>query len=133
VHRHLFQDVYAWAGKLRRVRIAKRDSMFCYPENIASELRRLFDQLRKDNYLRNLGLNDFVAKAAHFLATLNAIHAFRDGNGRAQLAFFAMLADYAGQPLYRDALEPGEFLAAMIKSFKGDERALRAAIRRMTI
>jgi cell filamentation protein len=49
IHHHLFQDVYAWAGKLRRIRIAKGDTMFCYPENIQSELRRLFGKLRKDN------------------------------------------------------------------------------------
>lgn len=34
IHRHLFQDVFAWAGRLRTVRIAKGDSMFCYPEHI---------------------------------------------------------------------------------------------------
>jgi len=37
IHRHLFQDVFAWAGKLRTVRIAKGDSMFCYPEHIDAE------------------------------------------------------------------------------------------------
>ena len=31
IHRHLFQDVYRWAGRYRTVRIAKGDSMFCYP------------------------------------------------------------------------------------------------------
>ncbi len=31
-----------------------------------------------------------------FLAELNAIHAFREGNGRSQLTFFALLADHAG-------------------------------------
>jgi cell filamentation protein len=31
VHRHLFQDVYAWAGKSRTIRIAKGASSFCYP------------------------------------------------------------------------------------------------------
>ena len=32
IHRHLFQDVYAWAGQYRTVRIAKDGSAFCYPE-----------------------------------------------------------------------------------------------------
>lgn len=131
VHRHLFQDVYAWAGNFRRVRIAKGGTMFCYPENIASELRRLFGQLRADNYLRSLPPEAFAAKAARFLATLNAIHAFRDGNGRAQLAFFAMLAAHADQPLYTDALQPDEFLGAMIASFAGDEEPLKSAILQM--
>ena len=38
IHRHLFQDVFAWAGRLRSVRIAKGGSMFCYPEHIDGEM-----------------------------------------------------------------------------------------------
>src|ERR1019366_6481621 len=30
IHRHLFQDVYSWAGTFRTVRISKDGSMFCY-------------------------------------------------------------------------------------------------------
>jgi fido (protein-threonine AMPylation protein) len=40
IHRHLFQDVFDWAGKIRTVRIAKGASMFCYPEHIDAEMRR---------------------------------------------------------------------------------------------
>jgi hypothetical protein len=39
IHHHLFRDVYAWAGKLRTVRLGKDDSAFCYPENIARARR----------------------------------------------------------------------------------------------
>jgi cell filamentation protein len=41
IHRHLFQDVYAWAGSLRTVRISKGGSAFCYPENLDRELAQL--------------------------------------------------------------------------------------------
>lgn len=133
IHHHLFQDVYVWAGKLRRIRIAKGDTMFCYPENIQPELRRLFGKLRKGDYLRCLSERDFIAKAATVVATLNAIHAFRDGNGRTQLAFLAMLAAEAGHPLYTDELNPSEVLQAMIASFNGDELPLRRQLKRMTI
>src|SRR5260370_34625880 len=40
IHRHLFQDVYAWAGRVRTVRISKGTSTFCYPEHIDREMRR---------------------------------------------------------------------------------------------
>jgi cell filamentation protein len=33
IHHHLFQDIYAWTGRFRTVRIAKDGSAFCYPEN----------------------------------------------------------------------------------------------------
>jgi fido (protein-threonine AMPylation protein) len=38
IHRHFFQDVYAWAGQRRTVRISKGGSAFCYPENIDREI-----------------------------------------------------------------------------------------------
>ena len=45
IHRHLFQDVFSWAGKLRSIRIAKGGNMFCYPEQIDREMRQLFAEL----------------------------------------------------------------------------------------
>ena len=47
IHRHLFQDVYDWAGEVRNVRISKDGNMFCYPENIAGEANKLFSQLER--------------------------------------------------------------------------------------
>lgn len=48
IHRHLFQDVYSWAGKFRTVRISKGGNAFCYPEYIEPEMRKLFAALRDD-------------------------------------------------------------------------------------
>jgi len=131
VHRHLFQDVYAWAGRTRTVRIAKNESMFCYPEHIDMQARDLFSWLADHDRLRNLSAEDFAAQGAHFLSELNAIHMFREGNGRAQMAFFAMLADRAGHRLDFDRLDPEPFLAAMIAAFKGREDDLAVQIRNM--
>src|ERR1700730_6977424 len=124
VHHHLFQDVYEWAGQPRTVRISKSGNPFCFPENIEGQAYQLFDDLRMSDYLRNLDPKTFSANAAHFLAELNAIHAFREGNGRSQLTFFALLADFAGHQLNIDKLNPDEMLAAMIASFDGAESLL---------
>ena len=131
VHHHLFQDVYDWAGQVRTVRISKGGNPFCFPENIEDQAAKLFDDLRAADYLRSLDAQVFSAKAAHFLAELNAIHAFREGNGRSQLTFFALLADHAGHPLRLDKLEAEEMLEAMIASFGGDERKLAAVIEKL--
>jgi cell filamentation protein len=128
IHHHLFQDVYEWAGKARTVRISKGNSMFCYPENIESEAQKLFAQLERDNFLKGLSLEDFARKSAHFLSELNAIHAFREGNGRAQLSFFLLLADRASYPIDLNEFDPAAFLDAMIASFEGDEGPLARAI-----
>ena len=128
VHRHLFQDVYEWAGTPRTVRISKQGNPFCFPEHIHAQASKLFADLKDGNYLENLPANEFAKRAAHFLAELNAIHAFREGNGRAQLTFFALLADRAGQTLDLEKLDPDAMLKAMIASFDGDESRLKAVI-----
>lgn len=129
VHRHLFGDVYPWAGKWRTVRIGKERSVFCYPENIPASLRALFSDLRRLGYLRGRDEHGFAVGLAHFLAELNAIHAFREGNGRTQLAFARLIAEAAGRSLDFERLDPGAFLAAMIASFRGDETPLALQIR----
>ncbi len=124
VHHHLFQDVYAWAGKFRRMKIARDGSMFCYPENIAGEMHALFAELREEGSLRGLARHEFASRAAHSLTTLNAIHPFRDGNGRAQLMFMALLAAQAGHTLDLTALDPPAFLNA---TFPGSSNSLRCS------
>ena len=38
----------------------------------------------------------FVGRQAHYLGEVNALHPFREGNGRAQRVFFGQLARDAG-------------------------------------
>jgi cell filamentation protein len=129
IHHHLFQDVYEWAGQPRTVGISKGGNPFCFPENIRIQATNLFGELRQSDHLRNLDPQKFSEKAAHFLAELNAIHAFREGNGRSQLTFFALLADNAGHPLDFNQLDPDKMLEAMIASFDGDEQKLAKVVR----
>jgi cell filamentation protein len=132
VHRHIFRDVYTWAGEYReKVRITKGDSTFCYPEHISRQMAKLFEGLRRDNNLEGLSAQEFARGAATFLATLNAVHAYRDGNGRSQLAFIGLLANAAGHLLHLDRIVPEDFLAAMIRSFQGSEELLVAQMVRL--
>jgi cell filamentation protein len=129
IHRHLFQDVFEWAGSWRTLRIAKGGSMFCYPEHIDAEMRKLFGRLTADRFLNGLPAATFAAQAAHVLAELNAIHPFREGNGRTQLTYLTLLAARAGHPLALERMDPAAMLTAMVESFKADERPLAKLIR----
>lgn len=128
VHRHLFQDVYAWAGQYRTVRTSKSGNVFCYPENIEGEMNRLFGRLKRGPFARHNAFGAFVAGAAAFLADLNAIHPFRDGNGRAQLAFLHLVAVRARHPFRLEMVEPENFLRATVASFAGDLKPLVAEL-----
>lgn len=132
LHRHFFQDVYEWAGECRTIRTGKGQNWFCYPEFIENEANRLFRELAARDYLANEGDEDtFAASAAWFLSEINAVHAFREGNGRIQLVFLTMLARNAGFEVNEDNLRPTAFLNAMIRSFNGDLGPLSTEIRRL--
>ena len=92
IHRYLFQDVYEWAGDLRTVDIAKGDSYFAHVPYIESTLKGLFGELSEERHLRGLNQERFASRLAQILGTLNAVHAFREGNGRAQREFVRELA-----------------------------------------
>lgn len=126
IHHHLFQDVYNWAGQYRTVRMSKGGNSFCYPEHISAEMTKLFQELRNQGFLKELPRADFVKQASHFIAELNAIHPFREGNGRTQLTLLALLSDHAEHPIDLDRLDPDQTLQAMIASFHGREQPLRA-------
>ncbi len=50
IHRFLFEDVYPFAGRIRREQISKGDTMFYPPDLIDRELERVF----KNVHLRRL-------------------------------------------------------------------------------
>jgi cell filamentation protein len=104
------------------VRISKGESTFCYPESIDRESRKLFRQLGEAKYYKGLSARKFADAAAHFLAELNAIHPFREGNGRSQLSFLILLAERAGHPIHK--INPAVVMQAVIASFNDNEKPL---------
>lgn len=131
VHNHLFQDVYSWAGQDRTVRTGKGGNWFCFPEFIEHHMNALFTRLQNDQFLAVDTFEEFVQAAANFLAELNAIHPFREGNGRSQLTFLHLLAERAGHPLDMSRLDAAPFLDAMIESFTGNLEPLIAELTKL--
>jgi cell filamentation protein len=113
---------------IRTIRIGKQGNWFCYPEYIDDKMRQLFTKLADDNYLRDLDPAQFAEKAAACLTELNAIHPFREGNGRTQTIFLSILCDQAGHPLDLERLRPHAMMQAVIASFAGDEKPLGGII-----
>jgi cell filamentation protein len=106
VHRKIFGDLYPWAGELRTVKVAKGESLFALPEHIAPYLTGVLADLARENHLRGLAREDFVERLTHYYAEINAVHPFREGNGRAQRAFLGQIAKAAGYPIVWARLDP---------------------------
>jgi cell filamentation protein len=85
-HRAIFGDIYQWAGEIRTVAMARTD-LFALPQHIETYGAQVLSQLATEEHLRELPFDRFVPRLAHFLGEINAVHPFRDGNGRAQRAF----------------------------------------------
>lgn len=131
LHRHLFQDVYAWAGEYRTIWTAKGGNWFCHHDWIDREMAKLFKRLDAEAFHPSSDEGAFIAAAADFLGELNAIHPFREANGRSQLFFLRQLGLRAGHPFRSEAVERDAFLHAMIESYHGRLDALLDELERM--
>ncbi len=87
-----------------------KGAVFCLPQYIASPAAIIFRELHDEDCLRGLSRDAFVGRLAYYLGEVNALHPFREGNGRAQRAFFAQLARSitgpAGGSYARDPASP---------------------------
>ena len=119
IHHYIFQDLYSWAGKYRVVEIAK-GYYFCRSQYVPRETDRLLLELQAENYLRNTLCADLPARAAYYLGELNAIHPFRDGNGRTQREFIRELLLTVGYSVNYSNVAPNMMFEASVKSFQGD-------------
>ena len=114
---------------MRTIDIGKGGSQFARHAYIVSAAAPIFQQLAKENHLAGLDAATFSDCAAHYLGELNALHPFREGNGRAQREFISHLAHANGFYIAWESVSQGDMLDAAIQSFSGDTRKLAAIIR----
>lgn len=126
IHRHIFQDVYPWAGQFRTNRLAKQEYVggpifrFTPPEALESEAGLIFAGLKSRDWLRGLQREEFAAEAAKLLASINLLHPFREGNGRTQRLFLESLARKAGYSLAFDVISMERMVEASIRASRDD-------------
>ena len=113
----------------RTVNLAKGGNMFCLVPYIASQMERRFAAIQAENGLKDLAREDFVAHAAEHICEINAIHPFRDGNGRTQRALLVRLGEEAGFHIALERIDPQAWHNASIGSFRqGDYASMRQVI-----
>lgn len=92
IHRHLFQDLYNWAGERRKVEISKSGKQFFPLSHFDNALKYINDLLEEYKRIDMQDKSKLSRKLAEILDAVNYFHPFRDGNGRTQREFVRFLA-----------------------------------------
>ncbi|GFR38712.1 putative adenosine monophosphate-protein transferase y4lH [Insulibacter thermoxylanivorax] len=130
LHKHIFQDLYDWAGKPRNYTTGRGPIPFARPENIETWMRQQFKKLEEYNFLRGLSKDEFAEKAAEIVNEINAAHPFIEGNGRTQRVWLGILAEQAGYKLVLTNQDRERWYEASRIGFeKVDHKPMAALIR----
>ena len=100
IHRYIFQDVYV--------------------NFIEGQAAEIFRKLRDENYLQGLSNEDAAGRLAYYFSEINALHPFREGNGRSQREFIRTLALHIGYVINFANASKEEMIKASEDSFLCD-------------
>lgn len=117
IHKHLFQDIYSWAGQLRTVDIAKGNTLFALSPTLKPLFNDLSTKLKKEGFLKGLDIESFSERLAYYTSEINAYHPFREGNGRSTREFVRCLANEAGYSINYSQIDKVRLFNALVKSF----------------
>lgn len=126
IHKHLFQDIYPWAGTIREVDLYKENSAFAPSRYLQNSLDEFFFDLKKDNYLQGFTKEEVAELSSYYMLELNFIHPFREGNGRAKRCFMTELLKGAGFDLGLERIDANQLVMADILAFDDNESGIKA-------
>ena len=125
IHKFIFEDIYSFAGKIRREQISKADTMFYPPNLIDRELDKVFAKIKEKNMLKETDKEKVFDNLAYVMAELNIIHPFREGNGRSIREFIRLMAKRMGYDLNWGNVDKEKLLEASILSVDNYKMLIR--------
>ena len=129
IHRHLFQDIYDWAGELRTVEISKGHQQFQFRKFIETGRADIHGRLVRSRFLKGLPARTFAEQTAVIIGDINYIHPFREGNGRTQMQYLKQLAGEAGHGLDLARIKGPLWIEASVASHAADYQPMATVIR----
>lgn len=117
LHKYLFENIYDFAGKIRTEDISKAGFPFCQTQFIDKQLSEVFSKFKREDW-SSFTKDEFAEKLAIYMADLNVIHPFREGNGRCLREFIREFVVFNGYILDWSLVKTSELLNAMITSVK---------------
>lgn len=125
LHAHVMKDVYPWAGESRtdqnveRARVHEHnpkvyeDRIHYAPAQLVDKrLDEISDQLKRDNGLRGLGKEEFVAGVSRYFDQLNHVQPFRAGNEQTIMTAVTLIGQEAGYKIDFDKVRGEELRKA---------------------
>lgn len=128
IHRHLFQDVYSWAGELRIIQLSKGGSDFLFTQFLEKGVADVHRRIVRNRFFQGSTADAFAKGASIVMGDLNHCHPFREGNGRTQLQFLKQLAYGAGHHLSLTRLDRHAWNSASKEANSGSYDAMEAAL-----
>jgi cell filamentation protein len=131
LHHLMFSPLFVWAGHARTVGIAKGGTPFCPPQNIHGMMSTLFVELDRERWLIGVDMDSFIERAAYYICEINAVHPFREGNGRTIRFYIDVLsARTRGDIFDWTQSTPDEYLQACIAGFQQDYSLMISVLKR---
>ena len=125
VHEFIFGDIYDWAGQIRGGDfLIKNESIFCRSMHIKNYANEIYKKLSEDNFLAGLNKLEFIRKLAFYMGEVNALHPFREGNGRTARLYFKQLSNNAGYEIEFHKTTKEALLHADIQAFNKEYNPL---------
>ena len=119
LHRHLFQDIYSFAGQFRDVQLMKGGTRFCQVQYMDAYATDLFIRLNNEPNWDSL---EYAAnRLAYFKSELNMLHPFREGNGRTIRIFLQSFAKSKEFLWTYDKIDRDEYMQAMIRAVTSED------------
>jgi cell filamentation protein len=101
-HRHIFGDIYSWAGEFRTINIIKNETAlnglpleFLDHKSIYSRLSWIFSTMNNYNW-DTFSVDEVTHHLARLMSEVWLTHAFREGNTRTTITFFSEFAKHKG-------------------------------------
>lgn len=126
VHKHLFGDMYDWAGQFRKVNIYKEATSFCDVRKLDTWFHSMDKQLPVLNVMQpGISVEDASEFMAKWFRAYNYGHPFREGNGRTGRVMLVGMAKEAGYDLLFSGMSRVDWMDASKASRFGNTDIVR--------
>lgn len=128
IHRHLFGNIYEWAGEFRKIDIEKSELVldgmsvkYCSHENIDKEAKKVISEINNVKW-EKLNVDERAEAFAKLTSKLWQVHLFREGNTRTTITFMELFAKSREINIDRELLKnnPGHVRKSLVLASIGE-------------